>query len=98
MAGNVSEWCLDPWDKDFYKTSPEAHPFAGAQSRHATVRNFKAVKGFRVVRGDSFFKEIDKDRTPIIGSATCFVGQRRYREAVKQWKNVGFRCVMDVSH
>ena len=98
MAGNVSEWCLDPWVKDFYQISPETNPFAGGQSRHATVANFKAVQGRRVVRGDSFFKEVDKDGRVIIGTATCFVGQRRSRESVEHWTNVGFRCVMDVSH
>ena len=96
MAGNVSEWCLDPWDADFYKISPEANPFAGPML-HETVRNFERVKGFRVRRGGSFLKKIDEEGVVRIGSAACFVGQRRYSDSTEQRKNVGFRCVMDVS-
>ena len=88
MAGNVSEWCLDPWDAAFYKVSPEENPFAGPQSLKETLANFKTVTGLRVTRGGSFTGT---------GSAVCFVGGRDKTESAKKYKNIGFRCVMDAA-
>ena len=31
IAGNVFEWCLDPFFNDFYENSPKKNPFAGFQ-------------------------------------------------------------------
>jgi formylglycine-generating enzyme required for sulfatase activity len=42
MSGNVSEWCSDRYDSDYYKNSPVANP-TGAGSR--------GYRGYRVLRG-----------------------------------------------
>lgn len=93
MAGNAAEWCLDPWDADFYKFSPEQNPFAGTKSRRAVLSNFKTLSnvknaGLRIVRGGSFNST---------GTAACFVGARAYQEAGERIINTGFRCAMDAS-
>ena len=88
MAGNVAEWCLDPWDEDFYAISPERNPFAGPKSRQETLTNFKTAKGLRVIRGGSFKS---------VGTAACFVAGRDYYESSERLINVGFRCAMDAS-
>ena len=88
MAGNVSEWCLDPWDTEFYKVSPEENPFAGLQSLNETLTNFETFAGPRAVRGGSFLSE---------GSAACFVSLRHKVESANRYKNIGFRCVMEAS-
>ena len=43
MAGNISEWCLDEYDPDFYATSARENPFSNGSIK-ATLNNFRDVK------------------------------------------------------
>ena len=38
MHGNVAEWCQDPYDKDYYKTSPEKNPHGPADGKEYALR------------------------------------------------------------
>ena len=87
MAGNVSEWCLDPWDADFYANSPQENPFAGKKGRDETIHNFKTVKGLRIFRGGSSIDDT-------IG---VHVAGRNYVDAKARKTNIGFRCARDAS-
>jgi formylglycine-generating enzyme required for sulfatase activity len=51
MAGNVSEWCLDTYDEDYYQKRPERNP-----------RNLRPTLG-RVLRGGSWKDPRDRIRT-----------------------------------
>ena len=88
MAGNVAEWCLDPWDADFYAHSPRENPFAGPKSRAATLKDFKTIKGTHVVRGSSWKSN---------NRASLMVGARSRAEAGNKASSIGFRCAKDAS-
>ena len=54
MAGNVSEWCLDEYNKDFYASSPRENPLSGANTVEWVIKNFTGIKTDRVLRGGSW--------------------------------------------
>ena len=54
MTGNVSEWCLDNYNKDFYLSSPRKNPLSGANSPAWVMHNFTDIKTFRVLRGGAW--------------------------------------------
>ena len=54
MTGNVSEWCLDEYNEDFYSSSPRKNPLSGANSVDWVMNNFTDVKKLRVLRGGSW--------------------------------------------
>ena len=101
IAGNVSEWCLDPFLNDFYDNSPKKNPFAGSQFKtlDKTIVDFKNVKGQRVVRGGSWK---DKDMNLRVDARSKADIRRKVEEADGTQKdknlvypNVGFRCARD---
>ena len=84
MAGNVYEWCLDEYNKDFYAMSPRENPLSGADSVDWIISNFTSVQTHRVLRG---------------GSWTGFRNGKFLRVASRRWKrplftsgDFGFRC------
>ena len=85
MIGNVYEWCLDKWDKNFYKQSLRDNPISG-ESIIEVVNNFTDIKTSRILRGGSCVSMPQNVRvayrTRNTPRCTCFT--------------IGFRCVMPV--
>ena len=55
MAGNVSEWCLDAYDKYFYERSPRQNPIAGEMTLTEVMTNYQNATTDRVLRGGSWY-------------------------------------------
>ena len=91
MAGNVSEWCLDAFDEDFYAFSPRRNPFSDPNNITITqlLRSYLEVDPFsqRVYRGGSYAE----------GGSHPYVANRRRTNAQFCHRLLGFRCVKDVN-
>ena len=86
MAGNVSEWCLDEYDPDFYAQSPRENPFSHGTPEEV-IRNFKVVKEKnRILRGGCW-----SDNGLFLGVAYRDWGPQHYSSVFR-----GFRCVKDI--
>ena len=90
MAGNVHEWCLDAWDKKFYKKSPSSNPLCGVSgSMLANLDEIVAdyigvnVESRRVLRGGNWRAGVRYLR----------VADRFKREPTYTESFAGFRCV-----
>ncbi|MBI1930692.1 formylglycine-generating enzyme family protein [Candidatus Poribacteria bacterium] len=81
MAGNVSEWCLDEYQEDFYGKSPQRNPMAGGKIADV-INNFTTVKSVRVIRGGSWM------------DSNMLVTSRRYNDS--NWPDFGFRCAVSI--
>ena len=86
MAGNVSEWCLDRRDPNFYEGSPERNPISGG-SIQAITGNYKNSNDSRVLRGGSWYS-VDAD------SVRC--ARRGIAKPARTFYDRGFRCARAV--
>ena len=87
MGGNVHEWCLDAYDKDFYANSPSANPISGAPTVKWMSDNYTSVTSYRVFRDGSWGCTAHEVRVA-----------NRDRHSPEYTSNgYGFRCVRDLS-
>ena len=86
MAANVSEWCLDQYDSDFYQYSARQNPISG-ESVTKVVNTFMNVNKSRVLRGGSWFSAERSIRVSNRGSAM----------PASTSPLMGFRCVRPVT-
>ena len=87
MAGNISEWCLDEYDPDFYAASARENPFPNG-TIEATLNGFKDVKDKdRVLRGGCW-----SDNELFLRVAYRDWGPQYYTSVFR-----GFRCVKPVT-
>ena len=85
MAGNISEWCLDEYDPNFYATSRRENPFSKGK-RQTTISDFKKVQEKeRVLRGGCW-----SDNGLFLRVAYRDWGPQSYTSVFR-----GFRCVKD---
>ena len=87
MAGNLEEWCLDEYQADFYKDSPDRNPIAGTDSITDIVKNYKDVKSPRVLRGGGWV--FGPDHVRVSRRPQLSPGDSRHA-------TTGFRCVKPV--
>ena len=85
VSGNVSEWCLDKWDANFYSVAPARNPLSGADSIQWLLDNYTEVKTSRVLRGGSWHNNATNVR----------VAHRNYAPPTYAGSGNGFRCVRE---
>ena len=82
MGGNVSEWCLDAYDRYFYRSSPPQNPISGGTIRFI-LDNYINLNIPRTIRGGTFFNDASFVRVAV-----------RYQlEPTSTSSRYGFRCV-----
>lgn len=82
MTGNVSEWCIDMYNKTFYGNSPPRNPVAGT-NLSSIAENFTKVNTQRVLRGGSWNSALEYTR----------VAKRTKADPKLSHETAGFRCV-----
>ena len=85
MDGNVQEWCLDQWDTDYYRKSPNVNPLAGHDSIESILNDYKKISSDRSLRGGSWNYPFSFLR----------VASRNSYSPYGKFNRVGFRCVAD---
>ena len=86
MAGNVSEWCFDAYDENYYASSPRENPIASIIVRDPE-NNRTTINQLRVSRGGNW-------RFP---AWAVQVGSRSNgARSTGMWITNGFRCVKSV--
>lgn len=88
VTGNVSEWCLDAYEENFYQRSPRENPIAGGPIA-SLVNNFltSPLTVQRVTRGGSW-KNLESSMN---------VARRHSSIASNRSDGIGFRCVKPVA-
>ena len=86
MGGNVTEWCFDAFDEDFYANSPRRNPIADILIRDGE-NNIVAINKLRVMRGGSWYYSI----------GAVWIASRNANSPTLRHINHGFRCVKSVT-
>jgi len=89
MAGNVWEWCLDEYNRDFYAVSAVRNPLSGGPDLQWLLDNYTgvSVNSWRVLRGGSWSSSASSLRS----------ADRLNYPPTFTTLNYGFRCARAVS-
>ena len=86
MGGNVTEWCFDAYDENFYANSPRRNPVADILIRDGE-NNIVAINKLRVLRGGSWYN------SPV----AVWIASRLGVDPKHATISYGFRCVKSVT-
>ena len=86
MAGNVTEWCFDAYDENFYAHSPRRNPIADILIRDGE-NQIVAMNKKHVVRGGSWYYSL----------SGIWIASRNAALPTSSYFNYGFRCAKSVA-
>ena len=86
MAGNVTEWCFDAYDENFYASSPHRNPIASIIIKDVDS-NIIDINKQRVLRGGSWY----------YSPGAVWIASRNANPSTSTFINHGFRCVRSVT-
>ena len=93
IAGNLHEWCLDEYDREFYFTFPRngvaRNPLSGANSVEWILNNYTNVNFHPVLRGGAWHTEAQRVRVASRQGSSPVIHNGSEAD--------GFRCVKDVT-
>ncbi len=87
MIGNVLEWCLDKYDKDYYVDPQRDNPFSDAVSIEEVANNYKSIGTSRSLRGGSWVES---------GRPRITITYRRGNDPASTSHLTGFRCAKSI--
>lgn len=88
IVGNVLEWCLDEYEKDFYLNPSKTNPFGGNESIQDVRQNYKNISSSRSIKGGSWVES---------GQPRIWITYRRGNDPASTSHLVGFRCAKSVT-
>ena len=86
MGGNVTEWCFDAYDENFYANSPQRNPIASIIVKDVH-NNIIDVNKQRVLRGGSWYYSPE----------AVWIASRNANPSTSTFINHGFRCAKSVT-
>lgn len=88
MVGNVLEWCIDEYDRDYFDDLSSDNPIGGQESVEQIITQYIKIKSSRSIRGGSWVES---------GQPRVWITYRRGNEPARTSHLIGFRCVKSIS-
>lgn len=88
MVGNVLEWCIDRYDRNYFDEVSDSNPIGGNDTIKEIKIEYRRITSSRSIRGGSWV-ESGQPRVSII--------YRRGNEPARTSHLIGFRCAKSIS-
>ena len=88
MVGNVLEWCIDRYDRNYFEDISSSNPIGGSETIKEIKNEYRRITSSRSIRGGSWV-ESGQPRVSII--------YRRGNEPARTSHLIGFRCAKSIS-
>ena len=88
IVGNVLEWCIDRYDKNFLEDLVERNPIGGKDTVNEIKNEYLRISSSRSIRGGSWVES---------GQPRIWITYRRGNEPARTSHLIGFRCAKSIT-